>query len=81
MKMRFKSDDNLLLNKILKLDNLTVVVRSVFQEDGKNYPQIFFRGMFAGIIKVQHNLKQINIKNYLCYFFNDMINIKVLTQA
>ena len=25
---------------------------------------------------MQHIIKQINIKNYLCYFFNDMINIK-----
>ena len=33
MKIKFSSDDNLLLNKILKLHNLTTVVRPVFQED------------------------------------------------
>ena len=37
-KIRFQSDDNLPLNKILKLHILTVIVRSVF-EDG-NYPQV-----------------------------------------
>ena len=30
------------LNKILKLHNLTIVVRSVFHEDNKYYPKNFF---------------------------------------
>ena len=34
MKIKFNSDDNLPLNKILKLRNLTIAVRSVFK-DGK----------------------------------------------
>ena len=37
----FNSNDNLLLNKTLKLHNLTVAVGSVFEEDGKYYPQVF----------------------------------------
>ena len=41
MKIKFSSDDNLPLNKVLKLLNLTIVVRSVF-EDGKYYPQSFY---------------------------------------
>ena len=32
---KFNSDDNLLLNKTLKLHNLTVVVGSLFEKDGK----------------------------------------------
>ena len=39
MKTKFNSDDNLPLNKIVKLHNLIIVVRSVFKEDGKYYPQ------------------------------------------
>ena len=35
------SDDNLPLNKILKLHDLTIVVRHVFQDDNKYYPQFF----------------------------------------
>ena len=42
MKIKFNSDDNLPLSKILKLYNLTIVVRSVFQEDDTYYPQFFF---------------------------------------
>ena len=41
MKIKFISDDNLPLSKILKLHNLTIFVRSVFEEDGKYYPQFF----------------------------------------
>ena len=41
MKIKFNSDDYLPLNKILKLRNLTIIVRSVFEEDRKYYPQVF----------------------------------------
>ena len=41
MKIKFNSDDNLPSNKIIKLCNLTVIVRSVFEEDGKYYPHVF----------------------------------------
>ena len=41
MKIKFKSDDNLPLNKMLKLHMLTVIVRSDFEEDSKYYPQFF----------------------------------------
>ena len=38
MKIKFSSLDNLPLNKVLNLHNLTIVIRSVFQEDNKFYP-------------------------------------------
>ena len=41
MKIKFNSDNDLPLNKPLKFHALTIVVRSVFEEDGKFYPQIF----------------------------------------
>ena len=43
IKIKLNSDDNLLLNKPLKFHNLTIIVRSVFQEDNKYYPQNVFR--------------------------------------
>ena len=42
MKIKFDSDDNLLLNKQLKFPTMTIIVRSAFEEDGKFYPQIYF---------------------------------------
>ena len=41
MKIKFNSDDNLPLNKILELHNLTVIVRSILQEDSNYFPQVF----------------------------------------
>ena len=41
MKIKFSSDDDLPLNKQLKFINLTIIVRTVFEEYGKYYPQIF----------------------------------------
>ena len=41
MKIKFSSHDNLPLNKVPNLHNLTIVVRSVFQENNKFYPQVF----------------------------------------
>ena len=41
MKINFNSDDDLPLNKPLKFCNMTVIIRSVFEEDGKLYPQLF----------------------------------------
>ena len=41
MKIKFNSDDDLPLNKPLKFHNMTITIRSVFEEDGKLYPQVF----------------------------------------
>ena len=41
MKIKFSSDDSFPLNKTLKLNNITIIIRSVFEEDGKYYPQVF----------------------------------------
>ena len=41
MKIKFNSDDNLPLNKTLKLYNITIVIRFVFEEHGKFYPQVY----------------------------------------
>ena len=39
--IKINSDDNLPLNKPLKFHNMTITIRSVFEEDGKLYPQVF----------------------------------------
>ena len=41
MKTKFSSDDNLPLNKTLKLYNMTIIIRSVFEEHGKLYLQVY----------------------------------------
>ena len=41
MNINFNSDDNLPLNKQLKFHNVAITIRSIFEEDGKLYPQVF----------------------------------------
>ena len=41
MKIKFSSDDDFPLNKQLKFLSITINVSSVFEEDGKYYPQNF----------------------------------------
>ena len=40
IKITFNSDDNLPLNKPLKFHSMTIIIRSIFEEDGKLYPQV-----------------------------------------
>ena len=55
MKIKFNSDVNLPLNKPLQFHNMTIIIRSVFEEDGKLYPQVF----------VDHTLYELWIKRML----------------
>ena len=41
MKIKFNSDDDSPLDKPSKFSSRTIVVRSIFEEDGKFYPQIY----------------------------------------
>ena len=44
MKINFNSDDDLLLNKLLKCHAMTIIIISVFEEGGKLYRQVFLGG-------------------------------------
>ena len=44
MKIEFNSDDDLPLSKPLKFHAMTIIIRSVFEEGGKLYPQDFLDG-------------------------------------
>ena len=41
MKIKFNSDDELPLNKTIGIHTMTIVVRAVFHENNKYYPQVF----------------------------------------
>ena len=45
VKIKLHSDDNLPLNKSIEIPLVTTVVRAVFHENNKYYPQVFFRWM------------------------------------
>ena len=41
MKIKFNSDHDLPLNKQLKFHLMAITIRSIFEENGKLYPQVF----------------------------------------
>ena len=41
MKIKFNSDEDLSLNKPLNFHAMTIIIRSVFEEDGKLYSEDF----------------------------------------
>ena len=41
MKIKFNSKDDLPLNKLLKFHSMTIIIRSVFEESCKLYPQLY----------------------------------------
>ena len=51
MKTKFNSDDDLPLKKQSKFHNMAITIRSVFEEDGKFYLQVF----------LDHTLYELNI--------------------
>ena len=41
MKIKLNSDDKLPLNKTIGIPSMTIVVRAIFLENNKYYPQVF----------------------------------------
>ena len=51
IKIKFSSDDNLLLNEPLRFYNMTVTIRCVISEVNKLYPQVFLDGALYSLLK------------------------------
>ena len=41
MKIKFESNDNLPADNIVNMHQVTIIIRSVFAQNGKFYPQLF----------------------------------------
>ena len=41
MKIKLNSDDDISLNKQLYFPTITVIIRNVFEKDGRYYPQVY----------------------------------------
>ena len=60
MKIKFNSNDDLSLNKPLKFHAMTIIIRSVFEEDGKLYPKIFLDdALYECMYKCQNTIESI----------------------
>ena len=49
MKIRFQSDDDLPLGKILNIPVCVIIVRSVFQESSNYYPHFFYINVLMSV--------------------------------
>ena len=49
-KIKFNSENDLPLNKPLTFHATTIIIRSVFKEDGKLYPQLFLDDILYGLV-------------------------------
>ena len=43
IKIKFNSDDELSLNRMIEISSMIIVVRAVFHENNKYYAQVVFR--------------------------------------
>ena len=46
MKIKFKSDDDLPISKIINIPVCVIIIRGVFEEDSKYYPQFLLQNCF-----------------------------------
>ena len=46
MKIKFELDDDLSLNKKSRFSTMAIVVRSIFEDEGKFYPQVYLGECF-----------------------------------
>ena len=66
---------NLNLNKTMEIPITAIVVRAIVHENNKHYPQFFLDEYLEKMqMKRKNELKEIDFKNRVCYYFDDIIN-------
>ena len=75
MKIKFNLDDKLPINKIIEIPTIAIVVTAIFLENSKYYPQVFLDEYLYKTqnIESKDKIKEIDIKNRTCYYFDDII--------
>ena len=68
IKIRFDSGDDLPLNKPLKFHVMTIIIRSVFEEDGKLYPQLFLEKIDVSEV-IDVNKTSLSKECMLCHYW------------
>ena len=65
MKIKFNSDDDLPLNKSLKFHAITIIIRSVFEEDDKLYSQLFLDNSLYELVEEYCSTKNLMFQKEL----------------
>ena len=56
---------------------MTIIVRAVFHKNNKYYPQVFLdECLYKKEMKSKNELKETDIKNWVWYYFDDIIKGK-----
>ena len=75
MKTKFDADDELPLKKTIEFPTITIVVRAVFLENNRYYPQVFLiECLYEMNMKSKNELKETDIKNHVYYHFDHITN-------
>ena len=61
-KIRFESNGDLPMNKPVKLHLLAIIIRSVFSEDGKFYPQLFLDDALYELVQKCYSTKKLMLQ-------------------
>ena len=64
-KLRFESNDDLLMNKPVKLHLLTTIIRCVFSEGDKFYPQVFLDDALYELVQKFYSTKKLMLQKEL----------------
>ena len=56
MKIKFNSRDELPLNKTIENPSMIIVVRAVFYENSKYYPQVFYMNVYINYEKYENGI-------------------------
>ena len=70
MKIRFESEDSLSLGKTLNVPVCVIIIRGVFEEDSKYYPQIL---LHASFYEYEENINPLVVESVNQYMRNDFI--------
>ena len=59
MRIKFKSSDSLPTDNIINMHLITIIIRSVFAQNGKFYHQLFLDDALNDVQKCLHNMKRL----------------------
>ena len=62
MKIKFKSNDNLSTDNVINMHQVTTIIRSIFTQNGKFYPQLFLDDALYELLRYQ---KCYDIKKFI----------------
>ena len=74
MKNKFNSDEKIPVSRIIEIPIMTIVITAVFTKITRIAQVFLDECLYETQKKSKNELKEIDIKNRMCYFFDDIIS-------